>query len=933
MKIISIEFLAESLKPISFRLASFAFILSVSVLSGCGGGSVSDVADSDGDGLSDVLEKSLGTSAVLSDSDRDGLSDYDEVKVYGTNPMKSDTDDDGLTDKQEVIQFLTNPLLADTDSDGLSDKAEISSDPRTDSLDSDTDDDGINDGDEVNTYGTNPTSLDTDLDTLRDYVEIFNLGTNPLSSDSDADTYPDADEVNADTDPMNYYSNLTEDAKLRFALPVDLSKSDGHAYAPSVVVDSDGNPHAAFHDNVEGGMEIFYVHSDDRGETFSTALNVSNSPGIAEFAKIAVDAAGTVYIIYKDNVDGTANVFFVKKDAGSDSFDPPLNLTRGAVITAAPDIVVDSTGRVVVIWYTAGAVVISAATDGGYLVDSNGDYILDVDGHMQSSFIELGRFVADDSPTTTAITVNDDDDEIHAVFGKAAEYGVQVHYVRSFDGIFSAESTQVSFAEGGTAGSKIAVDGSYVYISWTAYPLDQKEDISLARSKDGGATFEAVVSVSDSASEKASTSVFSDLAVMRDGTLVAIWQDTFAGNYETVVSRSFDHGLTFEEPYNFNPSEEGSLVSSIAINDDSQIFIAVDDNRFGPFEAIMSRGQVGLPAVAAASVTEDVLTIGVNSTESTTLNAYSTVPLYWTVKLYKKDETEKVLGRVDRKVRDFVSQPSDFSVDFSADWDGTVDAGSITGELDGAYYFLVTGLTADGVEAAEKRVNLTVVLSANASVLEFSEYLSSQKAFAPDGDGRQEIIWFSGNYNRQVDWSLVIKDSLNNEIYRDSGEGRSLFVEWNGINDAGLLMGEGNYTATATGVDSEGNEITETLDFGIDLTSPTLDGLTFSPTTIDGAGEVMDIDFSISEGAVVTLYIYQGESQLVSELHRLSYPNNEDGSPINIHLEWDGTTGDEGGNYVDPGTYTVRIWCRDFAANRVIEYPMVREICVGACSE
>jgi len=68
-------------------------------------------------------------------------------------------------------------------------------------------------------------------------------------------------------------------------------------------------------------------------------------------------------------------------------------------------------------------------------------------------------------------------------------------------------------------------------------------------------------------------------------------------------------------------------------------------------------------------------------------------------------------------------------------------------------------------------------------------------------------------------------------------------------------------------------------------------------------------------------------------LHRLSYPNNEDGSPINIHLEWDGTTGDEGGSYVDPGTYTVRIWCRDFAANRVIEYPMVREICVGACSE
>lgn len=932
MKKISIQNLAKNSRLTLTRLASLVFILSVVALSGCGGGSVSDVTDSDGDGLSDVLEKSLGTSAVLSDSDRDGLSDYDEVKVYGTDPTKSDTDSDGLTDKQEVIQFLTNPLLADSDADGLNDKAEISSDPRTDPLESDTDGDGLSDGDEVNDYGTNPTSVDSDSDTLRDNVEIFNLGTNPLSSDSDSDAYADAEELNADTDPLNYYSNLVEDAKLRFALPVNLSSSEGHSYAPSVVTDSDGNPHAVFHDNVGGGMDVYYVYSSDRGETFSEALNVSNSAGISEFAKIAVDSEGAVYIVYKDNVDGTANVFLVKKDAGSDEFRPPLNLTRGNVIAASADIVVDANDRVVVIWYTVGKVVVAATDkdDGGYLVDGSGNYILDADGYMQSTFEVLAEITSDDSPAATAVAV-DDNNDVHVVFGKTdSNNRLQVYYINSLDSAFPAESIQVSSAAKGTTGAKIAVEGDYVYVSWTGYG-DEQEDIYLARSTNRGQGFENPVNVSNNAS----TSVFSDLVVMPDGTLVMVWQDTFDGNYETVVSRSTDRALSFEAPYNFNPSDEGSLVSSVAVNQDSQIFVAVDDNRFGPFEAVMSRGEVGMPAVAVASVTEDFLTLGVNSTEFTTLNAYSTVPLRWTVELYKKDETEKLLGLNDELVRVFASEVASFSVEYSVDWDGSIDPGSVSGDVDGAYYFLVTGRSASGVEAAEKRVDLTLVLEANSTGLEFSEYSSSQKAFAPDGDGRQEIIYFSGNYNRHVDWSFVIKNDLDLEVYHSSGSSRSLFVEWDGYNDDDLLMPEGEYTAIATGVDSEGNSISETVSFGIDLTAPTLDDLSFGDGVIDGAGEILDIDFTISEGAVVTVYIYQGASQLVSELDRSSYLTSYDidGNQIAtpIHLEWDGTTGNDGVNFVAAGEYTVRIWCRDFAANRVIEYPVIATVCVGTC--
>lgn len=69
-------------------------------------------ADTDGDGLSDEEEASLGTSINAPDTDNDGLYDREEVKIYGTDPLKSDTDGDGWKDGEEV-QKNQDPLSPD----------------------------------------------------------------------------------------------------------------------------------------------------------------------------------------------------------------------------------------------------------------------------------------------------------------------------------------------------------------------------------------------------------------------------------------------------------------------------------------------------------------------------------------------------------------------------------------------------------------------------------------------------------------------------------------------------------------------------------------------------------------------------------------------------------------------------------------------------
>lgn len=91
--------------------------------------------DSDGDGIADDLELSLGLNPnnfadAFEDRDGDGLNNRDETNA-GTNLNNPDTDSDGLLDGEEVMLgadgFITSPLLADTDGDGIRDGLEIAS--------------------------------------------------------------------------------------------------------------------------------------------------------------------------------------------------------------------------------------------------------------------------------------------------------------------------------------------------------------------------------------------------------------------------------------------------------------------------------------------------------------------------------------------------------------------------------------------------------------------------------------------------------------------------------------------------------------------------------------------------------------------------------------------------------------------------------------
>ena len=138
------------------------------------------LADTDDDGLPNLIEKEIGSDPYNPDTDGDNLPDGYEALTLETDPTKPDTDENGVSDYDE-----------DFDNDGLSNGQEY--ELGTEPYNEDTDGDGLKDGEEINTYGTDPLKVDTDDDGLYDGDEIY-FETDPLNPDTDGNGTPDGDE-------------------------------------------------------------------------------------------------------------------------------------------------------------------------------------------------------------------------------------------------------------------------------------------------------------------------------------------------------------------------------------------------------------------------------------------------------------------------------------------------------------------------------------------------------------------------------------------------------------------------------------------------------------------------------------------------------------------------------------------------------------------
>ena len=252
------------------------------------------------------------------DSDGDGLYDYEEESL-GTNPNLADTDGDGLNDGEERGQG-TDPRVEDSDFDGVSD------------------------GDEVNTHGTDPLDDDSDDDGLRDGEEIHNpdyRGLDPLSADTDGDGVSDGDEIEDGTDPTDATSYSEAPAINEWASCQPSGKQDPSDVVTAPTSDTFGSSsyYSDDYTSADGGIECLCTLSF-RDTSKVTGITVRVPTAVHDNSDWSEDAlypmAVAVKLPWKTN-----------GEAGDSDYDDGVRIAK----SSTDDGVVTSTFNSTEYWY------------------------------------------------------------------------------------------------------------------------------------------------------------------------------------------------------------------------------------------------------------------------------------------------------------------------------------------------------------------------------------------------------------------------------------------------------------------------------------------------------------------------------------------------------------------------------------------------------
>jgi hypothetical protein len=362
--------------------------------------------------------------------------------------------------------------------------------------------------------------------------------------------------------------------------------------------------YAAWYDVRNGNSDVYVTKSTDGGQSWGTNVRTNDDRTTAVQYKpsIGVDAAGVLYMVWRDGRNGNADIYFAKSTDGGKSFTKNLRINddRGVAYQGNPAIAVGRDGALYVVWSDNRS--------------GNDDVYFTMSGNKGGSFSRNMK-LNDDAPKgsqshpTIAI---DGNGRVFAAWEDFRNGQPDIYFTRSLDGGKSfGPNRRVNDDPGGTpqiSPSITFAGGEQVLIAWSDFrnttatlpppsPATGEQyrwelartgdsDIYYARSTDGGLTFSAGRKINDDAGPAAQA--FPSLTATADGQVALAWEDFRHGESHVYMVKSADGGQTFTGNLRVNddgPNEAGHFHPSVAVDANGRAYVIWTDERNNRFAA------------------------------------------------------------------------------------------------------------------------------------------------------------------------------------------------------------------------------------------------------------------------------------------------------------------------------------------------------------
>ncbi|MGA1821957.1 MAG: PA14 domain-containing protein [Thermoplasmatota archaeon] len=131
---------------------------------------------------------------------------------------------------------------------------------------------------------------------------------------------------------------------------IRVTNAAGDVDDPVVKIDEFGRVHLAWTDERDGNPEIYYIQTDDGGETWQREARISDTLSASTHPYMEYGGDNYIHVVYTDNESGHGEIYHSSSDDRGFSWDPSEQISDSGVDAGESSLAVSENGSVHVVW-------------------------------------------------------------------------------------------------------------------------------------------------------------------------------------------------------------------------------------------------------------------------------------------------------------------------------------------------------------------------------------------------------------------------------------------------------------------------------------------------------------------------------------------------------------------------------------------------------
>ena len=351
--------------------------------------------------------------------------------------------------------------------------------------------------------------------------------------------------------------NISKAVRVSVRLTNDTSVSS----YPHIAVGSANSLYLVWSDDRDGNFEIYYKnHTSING--WSNDVRLTNDTAFSDCPDIDTDSNNTLHVVWYDTRDTDSEIYY-KNYSSSGGWSSDVRLTNATGSSLWPDIAIDSSNNLHVVWYDAR----DSNTEIYYKnYSSSGGW---------SSDVRLTNNTAISESVHIAI---DSGDNLHVVWYDERDGNAEIYYKNQTSATGWSDDVRLTNDSGNSYNPDITIDSSNnLHVVWEDERDGNKEIYYKNYTSSGG--WSNYTRLTDDVSSS------NDPQIAKDSgdNLHVVWYDERDGNME-VYYKNHTSGSGWDSDVRLTNDADTSASPEIAIGSNDSVYVVWYDDRDGNYE-------------------------------------------------------------------------------------------------------------------------------------------------------------------------------------------------------------------------------------------------------------------------------------------------------------------------------------------------------------